>query len=134
MQLKKLRKRWFRRLYTKGEGEGGFGGFIGGPIFPLFFAGGTMGTVVAMLFPDIPVALAVGCLMVAVTAGILPIPISLGVYVILIVGLPITEAIPVLIAALTSFLVIKGFGLVPAAKKPNTKRIDKDKQNASPAG
>ena len=109
-------------------------GFIGGPIFPLFFVGGTMGTVVTMLFPDIPVALAVGCLMVAVTAGILPIPISLGVYVILIVGLPITEAIPVLIAALTSFLVIKGFGLVPPAKKPTAKRIDKDKQNASPAG
>jgi len=96
-------------------------GFIGGPIFPLFFVGGTLGTVVTLLFPDIPIALAVGCLMVAVTAGILPIPISLGVYVILIVGLPITEAIPVLIAALTSFLVIKGFGLLTPkqpAKKP----------------
>jgi H+/Cl- antiporter ClcA len=99
-------------------------GFIGGPIFPLFFVGGTLGTVVTLLFPDIPIALAVGCLMVAVTAGILPIPISLGVYVILIVGLPIIEAIPVLIAALTSFLVIKGFGLLSPAKKPAAKKSD----------
>ena len=101
-------------------------GFIGGPIFPLFFVGGTMGTAVTLLFPDIPIALSVGCGMVAVTAGVLPIPISLGIYVILIVGLPITEAIPVLIAALTSFLVIKGFGLLSPSKKPAVKKNDKD--------
>jgi hypothetical protein len=67
--------------------------------------------------------------MVAVTAGILPIPISLGVYVILIVGLPITEAIPILIAALTSFLVIKGFGLLSPAKRPAVEKIVKDNGN-----
>jgi hypothetical protein len=85
-----------------------------------------MGTAVTLLFPDIPIALSVGCLMVAVTAGVLPIPISLGIYVILIVGLPITEAIPVLIAALTSFLVIKGFGLLSPSKKPAAKKNYKD--------
>ena len=104
-------------------------GFIGGPIFPLFFVGGTMGTAVTLLFPDIPIALSVGCLMVAVTAGVLPIPISLGVYVILIVGLPITEAIPILIAALTSFLVIKGFGLLSPSKRPAAEKIVKDDGN-----
>lgn len=95
-------------------------GFIGGPIFPLFFVGGTLGAVVTLLFPGIPIALSVGCLMVAVTAGILPIPLSLGVYVVLIVGVPITESIPILIAAMTSFLVVKGFGLIPPAQRPKT--------------
>jgi H+/Cl- antiporter ClcA len=95
--------------------------FVGGPIFPLFFVGGTLGTVATLLFPEIPIALSVGCGMVAVTAGILPIPMALGIYTILIVGLPITEAIPVFVAALTSFLVIRGFGLLPGPKKPAVK-------------
>ena len=83
-------------------------GFIGGPIFPLFFVGGTAGTVVSLIFPEIPVALAVGCMMAAVTAGVIPIPLALGVYTILIVGLPVTEAVPILLAGLISFLIMKG--------------------------
>jgi len=83
-------------------------GFIGGPIFPLFFVGGTAGTVVSLIFPEIPVALAVGCMMAAVTAGVIPIPLALGVYTILIVGLPLTEAVPILLAGLISFLLMKG--------------------------
>ena len=97
-------------------------GFIGGPIFPLFFVGGTAGTVVTLLFPDVPIALAVGCLMVAVTAAVLPVPLTLGFYTILIVGVPITEAIPILVSAFTTFLIIHGFGLV--AKKPDEKKRD----------
>jgi H+/Cl- antiporter ClcA len=83
-------------------------GFIGGPIFPLFFVGGTAGTVVNLIFPQIPVALAVGSMMAAVPAGIIPIPLALGVYALLIAGLPITEGVPVLIAGLTSFMIVKG--------------------------
>lgn len=96
--------------------------FVGGPIFPLFFVGGTLGTVVTLLFPDIPIALSVGCGMVAVTAGILPIPMALGIYTILIVGLPLTEAIPVFVAALTAFLVMRGFGFL--ARRPEPKKGD----------
>lgn len=83
-------------------------GFIGGPIFPLFFVGGTAGTVISMVFPQIPVGLSVGSMMAAVPAGILPIPLSLGVYAMLIAGLPITEGVPVLLAGLISFLITKG--------------------------
>lgn len=77
-----------------------------------------MGTVINLLFPEIPIALAVGCGMAAVTAGALPIPITMGIYTILIVGLPLTEAIPILIAAFTAFLIIRGFGLVAKTVKP----------------
>ena len=92
--------------------------FIGGPIFPLFFVGGTLGTVITLLFPQIPIALSVGCGMVAVTAGILPIPMALGIYTVLIVGLPITEAIPVFVAGLTSFLFMRGFGFLAGGSAP----------------
>ena len=89
----------------------GASGFIGGPIFPLFFVGGTMGTVISLVIPQVPPGLAIGALMAAVPAGILPVPIALGMYAFLIVGMPITEAIPLLVAGLTSFLITKGFGI-----------------------
>lgn len=94
-------------------------GFIGGPIFPLFFVGGTAGTVVSLLFPQIPPALSVSCMMVAVTAGVLPIPLALGVFVVLITGVSLTEAVPLLLAAFVAFLIMKGFGLAmpPKAKE-----------------
>jgi H+/Cl- antiporter ClcA len=87
-------------------------GFIGGPIFPMFFIGGTAGTVVHLLFPQIPVAVAVSCMMAAVPAALLPMPISLGLLTMLIAGLSILDAIPVLVAALVGFLVVQGFGLI----------------------
>ena len=57
-------------------------------------------------------------MMVAVTAGVLPIPLALGVFVVLITGVSLTEAVPALLAAFVSFLVTKGFGL---AAFPKTK-------------
>lgn len=93
-------------------------GFLGGPIFPLFFVGGTAGTAMSLLFPQIPPALSISCMMVAVTAGVLPIPLALGVFVVLITGITLTEAVPVLLAAFVAFLIMKGFGLGdPRAKE-----------------
>lgn len=91
-------------------------GFIGGPIFPLFFVGGTAGTVIYLLLPGVPMALAVSCLMVAVPAALMLTPLSLSVVVLLIAGIPMTEAAPPLVA----FLVTHGLGLIgkpPAAQE-----------------
>ena len=41
-------------------------GFIGGNVLPMFFVGGTAGAIVHLLFPDIPYAIAVGCMLAAV--------------------------------------------------------------------
>ena len=71
-----------------------------------------------LIFPDIPIALTVGCGMVAVTSGILPIPISFGIYTMLIVGLPLTEAIPIFVAGITALFVMGGFGLYAKAPSP----------------
>jgi H+/Cl- antiporter ClcA len=87
-------------------------GFIGGPIFPMFFIGGTAGTVMHLLFPQIPLTLSVSTMMVAVPAALLPIPISLGLLTALIAGLSILDAIPVFVAALVGFLVVQGMGLI----------------------
>ena len=92
-------------------------GFIGGPIFPLFFVGGTLGVAVNLMFPDVPVALAVGCLMAAIASAGAPVPFTLSVIVLLIVGLPATEAIPVILAGVTAHVLTHGLGLVPSPKE-----------------
>ena len=87
-------------------------GFIGGPIFPMLFIGGTAGTVVHLLVPQIPYALSVSTLMAAVPAALLPIPITLGLLTMLVAGIPIADATPIFVAALVGFLVVKGLGLM----------------------
>jgi H+/Cl- antiporter ClcA len=87
-------------------------GFIGGPIFPLLFVGGTAGTALNIIFPDIPLALAVGCMMAAVPGALLPVPLSLAVIVLLITGIPATEAIPVFLAVIVAYGITHGLGLV----------------------
>ena len=87
-------------------------GFIGGPIFPLLFVGGAAGTAVHLIIPDIPLALAVGCTMAAVPGALLPVPLALSVIVLLITGIPATEAIPVFISAIAAYFITHGLGLL----------------------
>ena len=94
-------------------------GFIGGPIFPLLFVGATLGSAVNLLFPQIPLGLAVGCMMVAVPAAIVPIPLALAVIGILVVGLSPTNSIPVIMASLVAYSVAHGLGLFASHKKEN---------------
>jgi H+/Cl- antiporter ClcA len=105
-------------------------GFIGGPIFPLFFVGGTAGTAINLIFPDIPMALAVSCVMAAVPAALLPVPISMGILVLLVAGIPSAEAIPVFVAALAAFFVTHGFGLLP----PPEESQKHEGSDAAPSG
>jgi H+/Cl- antiporter ClcA len=88
------------------------GGFIGGPIFPLLFVGGTAGVVINLLVPGIPMALSVSCMMAAVPGAVLPIPLTLSVIVMLITGIPPTEVIPVPVAALAAYFLTHGLGLI----------------------
>ena len=88
-------------------------GFIGGPIFPLFFVGGAAGTAVNLIFPGIPLGLAVGCTMAALTAAALPAPFMIAIVVLLVTGIPATEAIPVILAAVFAHAITFGLGILP---------------------
>jgi len=83
-------------------------GFIGGPIFPLLFVGSSMGAAINQIFPQVPLGLAMGCMIVAVPAAIVPIPLALGAIVIIIIGLSPANALPVFIAALVAFSITRG--------------------------
>jgi H+/Cl- antiporter ClcA len=107
-------------------------GFIGGPVFPLFFVGGTAGTVIYLLFPDLPMALTVGCMMVAVPSALLLSPLSLAIVVVLIAGIPMTETAPVLVASLTAFLITHGLGLI--GKQPGDQEHHQDAPSLAAEG
>ncbi len=96
-------------------------GFIGGPIFPLLFIGSCIGSIVHLIFPQIPLALALGCMIVAVPAAIVPIPLALAAIGIIIVGVPFTDALPIFLSALVAFSITHG--LAGGNKKETEKPV-----------
>ncbi|WP_321422540.1 chloride channel protein [uncultured Methanobacterium sp.] len=83
-------------------------GFVGGPIFPLLFVGSCLGAAINQIFPQVPLGLALGCMIVAVPAAIVPIPLALGAIGIIIIGLSPADALPIFIAALVAFAITRG--------------------------
>lgn len=83
-------------------------GFIGGPIFPLVFAGGVLGAAINGAFPDIPLALAVTAGMAALPAAVLPLPLSMGMLAIVIAGTSLELGAPVLTASVTASALAHG--------------------------
>ncbi len=79
-------------------------GFLGGFVFPLIFIGGTAGVLVNNIFPDIPIALAVGCMLAAVAGAILNAPVSLILIAAGTVLIAPTALVPICIAVVTSHL------------------------------
>lgn len=80
-------------------------GFVGGPVFPLLFVGGSLGAIVNVVVPEIPLALAVTASMAAVPSAVIPAPLSVASLTFLIAGISVTELSPVLVAAVVALMV-----------------------------
>jgi len=85
-------------------------GFIGGPVMPTLFIGGTAGLVVHAMFPDIPIALAVSAMLVAVPGVSIGAPFTMIFLAALTVGLGAVETVPAAIAVLTAYTLHAGLG------------------------
>jgi H+/Cl- antiporter ClcA len=83
-------------------------GFIGGPIFPLVFAGGVLGAAFHGVFSDVPLALTVTAGMAALPAAVLPLPLSMGMLAIVIAGTSLELGAPVLTASVTASMLAHG--------------------------
>ena len=83
-------------------------GFMGGNVFPLIFMGGTAGTVVYLAFPDIPIALAVSCMLAAVPGSFLRAPVSMTFIAAIALALGAETTAPVAVAVVTSYLIVAG--------------------------
>lgn len=81
-------------------------GFIGGPIFPILFIGGTAGVLVHQVFPEIPLALAFTCMLAAVPGSLVAAPFSLVLLVAILTQVGALQTAPVIVAVATSFLTI----------------------------
>ena len=85
-------------------------GFIGGPVMPTLFVGGTAGLVVHAMFPDIPIALAVSAMLIAVPGVSLGTPFTMMLLAVLTVGIGAVETVPAGIAVLTACTLTSGLG------------------------
>lgn len=81
------------------------GGFFGGPIFPIFFIGSTIGVAIHLLFPEIPLGVAVGGVMASVGAAVALLPLSMAVLAAVLIqsGLEVFGAIS--LASVTAYAV-----------------------------
>ena len=85
-------------------------GFIGGPVMPALFIGGTAGLAVHALFPDIPIALAFSCMLVALPGVSIGAPFSMIFLAALTVGVGAVETTPAGVAVLTAYTLNSGLG------------------------
>ena len=76
-------------------------GFIGGPIFPALFIGGTAGVAVHQIFPSVPLGLAFTCLFAAVPGGVVSAPFSVVLLAAFVTQVGAPQTAPILIAVVT---------------------------------
>lgn len=81
-------------------------GFMGGNVFPLIFMGGTAGVIVNLIFPDIPYALSVSCMLAAVPGSYLRAPVSMAFIAAIATSVGPESVAPVGVAVATSYLLV----------------------------
>ena len=79
-------------------------GFLGGTVFPILFIGGIAGFTIHLIFPAIPVALAVSALLAAVPGATLSAPLSIILIAGAGVGLGVEGLPPIIIAVIVAQL------------------------------
>lgn len=92
-------------------------GFIGGPIFPVLFMGGTAGTIVHELLPAVPLGLAFSCMLAAVPGSVVSAPFSMVLLAALFTQVGALETAPILVAVATASLAVAAVRTVQARRK-----------------
>ncbi len=82
------------------------GGFVGGPIFPVLFLGGTAGVLVNQLLPDIPLGLAFASMLAAVAGAAVSAPFTMVLLAALLTQVGALHTAPILIAVGTAQVVL----------------------------
>jgi H+/Cl- antiporter ClcA len=96
-------------------------GFVGGPIFPALFIGGTAGIAVHEVFTSVPTGLAFTCLLAAVPGSLVMAPFSMVLLAAFLTQVGALQTAPILIAVVTAFLAMEGVKYrVARRKQPGT--------------
>jgi H+/Cl- antiporter ClcA len=92
-------------------------GFVGGPIFPALFIGGTAGAAVHQLFTSVPLGLAFTCLFAAVPGALVAAPFAMVLIAAFMTQVGALQTAPILIAVVTAYLVVEGVKYILAKRK-----------------
>lgn len=93
-------------------------GFVGGPIFPLMFIGGTAGVIVHQAIPAVPLGLAFSCLLPAVLGSLAAAPFAMVLMAAFLTRVGALQTAPILIAVVTAFLGVEGVKYLLASRGP----------------
>lgn len=103
------------KMFTFAVSQGS--GFVGGPIFPSLFIGGTAGVIVHEVIPSVPLGLAFTCLLAAVPGALVSAPFALVLMVAFLTKVGALQTAPILIAVVTAFLAVESLKFVLASRK-----------------
>ena len=92
-------------------------GFIGGPIFPSLFIGGTAGVIVHQVFPGVPLGLAFSCMLAAVPGSLAPVPFSMVLLAAFLTEVGVLQTAPIFIAVVTALLTMEGVKYLISIRK-----------------
>jgi H+/Cl- antiporter ClcA len=105
-------------------------GFVGGPVFPALFIGGTAGVFVHQVIPGVPLGLAFTCLLAAVPGALAPAPFSMVLLAAFLTQVGALQTAPILIAVVTAYLTMEAVKYLLASRAQARKATAKP---ASPA-
>ena len=100
-------------------------GFVGGPIFPALFLGGTAGVVVNQMFTGVPLGLAFTCMLAAVPGSVVSAPFSMVLLAAFLTQVGALQTAPILIAVVTAFLAMEGVKYLVALRKQPVADVEK---------
>jgi H+/Cl- antiporter ClcA len=103
------------KMLTFAVSEGS--GFVGGPIFPSLFIGGTAGVFVHQVIHGVPLGLAFTCLLAATPGALAPIPFSMVLMAAFLTQVGALQTAPILIAVVTAFLAMEAVKYFLASRK-----------------
>jgi H+/Cl- antiporter ClcA len=103
------------KMLTFGVSQGS--GFVGGPIFPSLFIGGTAGVIVHQVIHGIPLGLSFTCLLAAIPGSLVAAPFALVLMAAFMSQIGGLETAPVLITVITAFLTMEGVKYFLASRK-----------------
>ncbi len=92
-------------------------GFVGGPIFPALFIGGTAGVLVHQVIPGVPLGLAFTCLLAAVPGSMIAAPFTMVLLAAFMTEVGALQTAPILIAVVTAYLAVEGVKFLFARRR-----------------
>jgi H+/Cl- antiporter ClcA len=91
-------------------------GFVGGPIFPALFIGGTAGIAVHQAIGSVPLGLAFTCMFAAVAGSLVAAPFAMALTAAFMTQVGALQTAPILIAVVTAFLAMEGVKYLVASR------------------